>query len=289
MSNSKLDESESPAAAPSVDRARPFEPLDDNPYSTGDAVETAVVFDIEAEFAHFRKPHATTSLETFGIPPRTTIAGLLAGMLGLPRNSYYGLFGPDSSRIAVSLEAPVTRHASGMNLLDTKGSSGKTKGAKPAAHLANRIPTAMELLTTPRYRIYASVDSEPFMADLDAVLRGADPDTAGDEPVYTPALGRKHHLAWIDYVGRFPIEAMSTADPVTIRSAVPGETIPLALDTNARYVSERLPAYFEATDEEPRGRVAAGSRQMTYERTGAPLTLRDTEYALVGSDGVVFE
>jgi len=54
--------------------------------------ETCIVLDVSGDFAHFRKPHTTSPAQTFGVPPRTTIAGMIAGMLGLGRDSYYDRF-----------------------------------------------------------------------------------------------------------------------------------------------------------------------------------------------------
>ena len=270
-----------------LSRDQPFEPCEENPYTPGDSDGTCIVFDIGAEYAHFRKPHSTSSAETFGIPPRTTVAGLVSGMLGLPRDSYYGLFDPDCSQIAVSLEAPIHRQSLGMNLLDTKGSKSKTKGAKQSKYVTeHRDPTAISVISDPRYRLYVSVDSTPFMNDLDAVVRGADSSEDGVKPVYTPSLGKARHLAWIDYIGRFLMEEEFATGSTEIRSAVPGDPIPLVVDTDVRYVSERMPAYMEATDDG--GRVAAGSHRMTYGRAGESLTLKRTDFVTVGGDSVVF-
>lgn len=268
-------------------REHPLEPLESNPYRTEDAVSDAVVFDIGSEFGHFRKPHSTPTAETFGLIPRTTVAGLVAGMLGLPRDSYYGLFAPDTSRIAVSLEAAINRQSHGFNLLDTKGSKAQTKGAKTAKFVTkHRDPTAISVLSEPRFRIYVSVESAEFMADLDEVLRGADPSEEGTKPVYTPSMGKARHLAWIEYVGRFPIEDRVASGEVEIRSAVPGDPIPLVVEPGKRYVSEGMPAYMKMEDGY---RTASGSRRMTYDRTGDPLILKGAGYASVGGDNVVFE
>lgn len=272
----------------STSRKTPFEPLNHNPYSSDGIAETCIVFDIGAEFGHFRKPHSTASAETFGIPPRTTVAGLVAGMLGLPRNSYYNLFGPDCSRVAVSIERSIARQSLGVNLLDTRGSDSMTRGAKTAKYVSeHRDPTSISVVSEPKYRIYVAVDSPDFMNDVDAVVRGADSAKQGVKPVYTPSLGKARHLAWIDYIGRFHMDDRTASDEVEIRSAVPGDPIPLVVDTDVRYVSERMPAYMEASEDG--GRVAAGSRRMTYGRGGESLILKEAEYTAVGDDNIVFE
>lgn len=261
----------------------------------------AVVFDIEADYGHFRKPHTAPAAETYGLMPRTAVAGLCAAMLGMERDSYYELFAADNSRIAVSVEAPVRRRIGGVNHLDTKGLKSKTGGAQTAAHIeSHRDPTPVARLSEPRYRIFVSVDDAEIMDALDAVARGADTDVeGGDAPVYGPSMGPSQHLAWVEYVGRFPIEREREREhghvdddgTVAIRSAVPGDELPLVVDPDHRYVSETMTA-FMAADESTggTGRVPDGSHTVTYERSGEPLTLRaaDADYTTVGEDHVVF-
>ncbi len=60
-----------------------------------------LVFDIYGKFAHFRKFYTNSSSLTYGIPPRTTITGIIAAIMGLERDSYYDEFNSDNLKIAV--------------------------------------------------------------------------------------------------------------------------------------------------------------------------------------------
>ena len=44
-------------------------------------------FTVEGPWAHFRRIDATTEKLTYRVMPRTTVAGLLAAVLGEPRDS----------------------------------------------------------------------------------------------------------------------------------------------------------------------------------------------------------
>ena len=55
-----------------------------------------LAFNIRGKFAHFRKFYSNSSALSYFIPPRTTIIGLIAGMLGLERDSYYEDFSLDN-------------------------------------------------------------------------------------------------------------------------------------------------------------------------------------------------
>ena len=58
---------------------------------------------LSGKFAHFRKFYTNASSLTYTIPPRTTVCGLLASMLQIPRDNYYDLMSSDKLGIAVSL------------------------------------------------------------------------------------------------------------------------------------------------------------------------------------------
>ena len=259
----------------------------------------AIVFDIHADFGHFRKPQTAPSPDTYGIMPRTTAAGFIAAMVGLGRDSYYETFGRERSQLAVAVESPVRRQPHGMNYLETAGSDAKTKGANTAGTVTgSRQPTTIIMLSEPSYRLYVSVDDPELMDAIDAAARGADPDAdGGQQPVYTPTMGKSQHITWIEYVGRFPIRSSPPGDEtgaaddgtIAIRSAVPGDLIPLEIEPGQQYVTERTPAYMRADDSRS-GRRPDGSQTVTYAHGGGPITLRarDADYAIVGEDHVAF-
>jgi CRISPR-associated protein Cas5h len=237
-----------------------------------------VVYDVLGDFAHFRKPHTTSPAQSFGIPPRTTVAGMTAAILGLDRDSYYETFGRESSRIAISLEAPIRRLSLAINLVNTEGSDAKTKGATPGKFFRdNRQQNVFEYLCDPQYRLYVSLDDGSLLDDLMDLLREG-------KSVYAPSLGLSEHIAKTEFVGRF--EIVEKTGEARVRSAVPGENIPLIPEPDANYVSERVPGYMKAHN--PGGRVSDGHVQFTYDRGGSDLHLRETDYAEVGDDAVIF-
>lgn len=239
--------------------------------------ETCIVLDVWGDYGHFRKPATTSPAQTFGLPPRTTVAGMIAGMLGLPRDSYYELFDREHSQVAISLESEIRRLSVPINILTTMGVT-RTKGAQPGQHITeHRQQTVFEVLCDPAYRFYIALDDTEIMNRMEDLL-------AAGKSIYTLSLGLSEHLATFSYVGRFEIEAEH--GHVEVRTAVPGEEISLIPTPNARYVTERLPAFMEARAESQR--TAAGSQTLTYDRRGGAIELRDAEYAHVGDDRVVF-
>ncbi len=67
------------------------------------------VFDLYGKFAHFRKFYTNSSSLTYLIPPRTTIEGIIAALLGYERDSYYDVLSVDKLNIAVKKDGGETK------------------------------------------------------------------------------------------------------------------------------------------------------------------------------------
>lgn len=79
-----------------------------------------IQFDIKSKFAHFRKYYANNTAMSFSIPPRTTLMGILAGMLGLSKDSYYESFRSDKIRIGVAVKTSIKKTFHRLNFLSIK-------------------------------------------------------------------------------------------------------------------------------------------------------------------------
>lgn len=85
-------------------------------------------FELCGKVAHFRKFYSNASALSYTLPPRTTILGLLAGILELPRDSYYGedtCHNLDSLLIGVRLNTSIRKAFQKLNYLKIGDSSGK--------------------------------------------------------------------------------------------------------------------------------------------------------------------
>lgn len=60
-----------------------------------------VIFDIEGKFAHFRKIFTNSSSLSYTVPPRTTIQGIIAAILGYERDTYYSRLHSSKVQIGV--------------------------------------------------------------------------------------------------------------------------------------------------------------------------------------------
>ena len=115
-----------------------------------------LVFDIWGDYGHFRKFYTTSSPLTFSIPPRTTVCGIIAALIGLDKEEYLKYFTKDKCNIAIQLNKEVNKTRLSYNLINTKT-------AKLYSQIKDRTQVTFELLQDPSYRIYINhLDNEIY-------------------------------------------------------------------------------------------------------------------------------
>jgi CRISPR-associated protein, Cas5h family len=67
--------------------------------------------------AHFRKVYSNSTSLSYYFPPRTTVLGIVAAALGLPRDSYYDKL--NQLNVGVSAVTPLRKLTVGEDILDT--------------------------------------------------------------------------------------------------------------------------------------------------------------------------
>ena len=82
-------------------------------------IQEIISFDLCGKFAHFRKYYSSSTALSYTIPPKTTILGLVAAIIGLPRDSYYDSLG--DLYIGVQILSPIRKIFQKMNYLKIEG------------------------------------------------------------------------------------------------------------------------------------------------------------------------
>jgi len=82
--------------------------------------DRVLIFDLKGTWAHFRRVYTNSSSLTYAFPPRTTVAGAVAGILGRERDSYYEELAGERCRIALSIRTPTRRLIQTVNYISTK-------------------------------------------------------------------------------------------------------------------------------------------------------------------------
>ena len=150
-------------------------------------MDKVLVFDIAADYAHFKKYYTTTSPLTFAIPPKTTLYGLIGAVLGLDKEVYLNQFQPGDCQIGIKIKKPITKTRISLNLINTKN-------ATLMSRIENRTQIRTEYLKNVEYRIYFHHKNNELYKNLKKQLKE-------HKAVYSISLGLSENLANFKFIG----------------------------------------------------------------------------------------
>lgn len=249
-------------------------------------LDKVLIFDLKGPFAHFRKYYTNSSSLSYSFPPRTTIIGLVAGLLGIERDSYYESFNDGKCVVAVSIRALIRKIMQTMNYTSTKSYSLDkilAGGTNPT-----QIPLEVVCPVHDRelsYRIYFShTDPE--------IYRGLKRRLEEELFVYPPYLGITEFVGEIDYINEGTISKTSKkADLIDIgsvcrKNAITGLSFEIDGDV-LQYILEKMPSDFS------KDRVVTRYNEYAFEKNNNELRIKSKEELFhvdyVESDRVVSE
>ncbi len=264
--------------------------LNDNDTANNEAVQPqrCLSLRLSGPWGHFRRVEGNTVKTTYRIIPRTTVAGLLAAVLGIERDGYYQLFGPDSSAIAVeplreirTMNLPVNNLTTSTEGLKGVNTRGKVSVYYPDP-TEDRQRTNYEVLVEPAYRIDVWLDNNEIYKQLRTHL------TEGTSH-YTLSLGLSEYLADIEYLGEYEVDPIEETGPLVVDSAVP-DADGIVPEPGVTYGTERSPGFMTRTtrDGEFSGRRTTEYLTYTYSPEAESVTVTDVDGSAVDERTVVF-
>lgn len=241
-------------------------------------------FTVSGDWAHFRRIDTTTGKRTYHVIPRTTATGLLAAVLGRQRDSYYDLFGPDVSAMAIepapdggrlrTYDIPMlTLPTTAGDIKQAANTSGKTI-IDPDEIEDNRKRRTFEYIVDPVYRIHLVLEDQEGLTKLETRL-------SEGRSTYTPYLGKSECLASFHDVTWNQIEPLS--DVTAIDSVVPESGF--TPSPGAPFEMERTPAYMERDGDHRR---TTGFVSYAYTRDGSHVQVAGVDAMQVGGSTVQF-
>jgi CRISPR-associated protein Cas5h len=210
--------------------------------------DTCLSFTVRSTWGHFKRVGRSVTKQTYRIPPRTTVAGMLAAIVGKDRDSYYDIFGDDNSAIAITPESDLrTVNIPTVGLGTDPGQDVTTSAGNHYSDYnltyqdttKDRQLHAYEVLADPAYRIDLAVEDAEF---YEALREHLEEGTS----VYPPSLGKSEYLATIEDVTVSPqLERAESADHLDVDSVVPGSLSDAIPQRDVTYEVERSPAVME--------------------------------------------
>ncbi|MGY4113196.1 CRISPR-associated Cas5h family protein [Aeribacillus composti] len=171
-----------------------------------------LIFDLIGKMGHFRKIDTNSSSLSYSFPPRTTIVGILAGILGMERDSYYEVFSPNQCQIALSVRTPIRKVMQTVNYMFVKSKAHlNNSGGHTQIPLELVLPGGEE--ANVRYRIYFSHSDRSIYESVRGRIQSS-------RYVYPPYLGLSELLGQLNWVAEAEGTVMESRDAVPIHSVV---------------------------------------------------------------------
>jgi len=184
-------------------------------------------FTIKGKLAHFRKYYANNTALSFSIPPRTTLMGIVAGVMGWAKDSYYEKLSSENIRFGVRVLTPLKKSFQRLNFLSIKKTGDITKSFDSDFRgRGGRIQTPFEVISglnlvkdEVAYQIFLNPvkDHNPVFDEIREFF-------LKKNPVYNLSLGPANFQASlqnVELITGLLIESKNSDDFVKIHSAIP--------------------------------------------------------------------
>ena len=229
-----------------------------------------LAFDIWGDYAYFRRGYTSTSTISFPFPSRTTISGLIAGMLGLEKDSYHDIFNNENSKLGLRILNPVKKININLNYINTK------EGFLLSDIKSNpRVQVQAEFLKDVKYRIYVSLDDDNLMDELYSNLKE-------HKSIFTPCLGISECIAdfSLAYDELFDLNKIHE-DNVEINSVILKNTGDLIIEPGKKYGIVKSPGFMNSD------RIVSKFLEYYYEENGNPIKLKNCDFYSIGDEKIV--
>lgn len=229
-----------------------------------------LAFDIWGDYGYFRRGYTSTSTITFPFPSRTTISGLIAGILGLEKDSYYDIFNEDNSKIGLRILNPIKKININLNYINTK------EGFLLSDIKSNpRVQVQAEFLKDVKYRIYISLEDTKLMEELFSNL-------SEHKSVYTPCLGISECIAnfKLAYDDIYDLNVLND-DNVDINSIILKTTGDLIIEPERKYGIVKSPGFMNSE------RIVSKFLEYYYEENGNTIKIKNCDFYSIGDEKIV--
>jgi CRISPR-associated protein Cas5h len=241
-------------------------------------LQDLISFDLCGKVAHFRKFYATSSALTHTIPPRTTILGILAAIIGEPRDSYYENM--DDLLIGVQVISPMKKIFQKFNFLKIDNKNiDQFAGIAP-----NRTQTSFELIVPLnirkqdlKFRVFVGAqDKEHEKYKLLKEYLKAERNEFGI------TLGPAHHIGYIENVIEYADFEKNNDTSIHLSTAIKVSQVESPKGDNMSLEQDNFPMSMKINSAEKdkiKTRIASDVQSLIYSINGNPfgVNLKETD------------
>ncbi|MFW6129839.1 MAG: type I-B CRISPR-associated protein Cas5b [Atribacterota bacterium] len=230
------------------------------------------LFNLYADYGHYKKFYTTSSPLTFSIPTGTALFGLIGAILGFPKEVYNKKLIEAETEISVVIENPIKKVRFGSNKINTSSGSISTM------HKVSPKPMIQEYIKNAKYRIYFSCKDKDMLKKLEQLLKNK-------KTVYTPAMGISECIASISYVDTLDYEVIKNNNEyIQVISVVPydQDNIDIKFEPGKKYQRERIPILMDEN------RQVQTYKDIVYETEGKSImTKPDIYWKLENGENII--
>jgi len=241
-------------------------------------------FHIKGKMAHFRRYYSNSSALSYTIPPRTTIAGIVAGLLGYERDSYYEIFSLERSHISVATCCSTKKIIQKLNLLMVKRANDLNGSKEHHSQIATELIIPQNIRTGYLdYQVWFHHQDQQLMNNLEDLLNII-PHAYCSKGI-SLGLGTAYNVGWLEYEGIFEAGERKRSNVELISSVIPLaklKTIHMDKMSEGEYalIKEELPLEFD----EGRRITNKGKGSMIINLNAKPIPASVTSYVKI-NDG----
>lgn len=187
-----------------------------------------LTFTVSGKMAHFRKYYANNTAFSFSIPPRTTLTGIIAAVMGWQKDSYYEDLASDNIRIGIRVLSPLKKSFHRLNFLSIKSTGDLAKKwSTDFRGEGGRIQTPFEVVSN--WNIAkGEVKYQVFIAPVNTenkTFRNLKEHFLHKEPVFAIKLGTANFNASVNNIQVIATEEKESKEFIFLHSAASVEQV----------------------------------------------------------------
>ncbi len=202
----------------------------------------AIRFKLSGEYALFKKPYANNQPQSFIIPPKTAILGMIGAIMGWSKGSYIDKLPFEEFRYGVRLiTSKIKKDLIGINLMQGKSAkfTFNENPIKNPPERGQRSPTRFEFLKDMEWEVFLLIESKELQDQLFKRL-------VTKKFIYNPNLGLQSLFAKIecDEDDMIDLEIAKEIND-NLYSSFDKNQIKFKITKPVAFYNELIPVYFE--------------------------------------------
>jgi len=209
-----------------------------------------ISFELSGEYALFKKPFANNQPQSFVIPPKTAILGMIGAIMGWRKDDYIKKMPFENFQYGVKLlTKKIKKDLIGLNLMqgkNTKFTFNENPISHPSKTRGQRSPTRFEFLKDMKWQIFLKIDNNSIKEELYKRLKE-------NRFVYNPYLGLQSLFARIKNCKLIEME-LSNDISDNIYTSFDKNLIKFKIKKPVAFYNELIPVSFEVDRSLPKTR-----------------------------------